>query len=631
MRSGRGSAWILAFGWLFSGLLLSASAGLAASRQVGSAVCGNGTVEEGEECDDGGICIGGPKAGEPCTSEEMCEAGGVCVGGARQGVQCNAHVDCPFGRCVRCRPFGGDHCAANCTKETDVVTNFVPGLVKGNELVPGTSGIIVNSGFLNLAIAVRGFQTWSIGKARDGQIPVAVRASSVDFPRVSVAGLVCGCARGIAAKTCGGTLFEADGVTLSRDCTPVLTAGDAECVGRFPCTFVNGPGNSAAGAVGCGGIEAVNISVARDCGAPESVPPNPPELVIHGANGPGSAVLTSSTLITAIIGSCTGSDPAMGPDGEFCTDDDDWLASPRLQFTLPATTAAASAVIHNASNQAGIDLGPVSAQGAPFDCQTLEQGLAQGATLAGVLAACDQNPLGDLLARSMLAFGEPRATPTPEPTGPTPTPTPTPLLIRGDRRNPQRPAGCQVAWRVMGSDPMLDRYGMAANRVRCTDGDPGCDFAVDRPGLCEFLAQVCLNVVDPIFSSCRPNGVQSVEIMRPDPRKTKLEATREVLAADRFALQSALQHLRDPARPGAGFVFRPPLQPSRINLCSAPFPVQVLVGGMRRATVTLAVRSEDFSFPSRVELSSLKLTCERKPLRTDQPTSAGLGTTANTR
>lgn len=578
------------------------------------AVCGNGVVEEGEECDDGGICIGGPRAGEACRDEATCESGGVCVGGPRDGTQCSSQLACPFGRCVRCRPFGGDGCAANCTREIEVPMNLIPGVAQGNDVVAGTSGIIVNSGFLNLGIAISGFQTLSIGKPRDGRIPLAVRADTVYFPRISVAGIVCGCARGYVAKTCGGTLFEADGVTLSRDCTLPFTAGDAECAGRFPCTFVNGPGNSAAGEVGCTGLETHHITLERDCGA-NSAQAAGPLVTLQGAGGPGSAVVTVSTLVTALVGACSGTDPAMGPDGQFCTPDDDLLASPSLRFTLPATTGVASVVVHNASNVANLDLGPFSATGVPFSCDALQQGRADGATLVGVLATCDQVPLGDLVARSQLVIGEPKATPTLTPTGPTPTPTPTPQLIRGDRRDPHRPSGCQLAWRVLGAPPEMDRFGLPSSTVRCEDGNPACDFAAEVPGHCEFLVQACLNVADPTFPNCKPSGVGSLRILRPDPRKARLPAVQEAWASNRFALQSAVEHLMNPERPADGFVYRLPLRAEQRNFCSAPFPVRVVVGGLHKATAHLTVRTTNMSLPMRTEVSSLRLVCIRPPLR----------------
>ncbi len=56
-------------------------------------MCGNGITEPGEECDDGGVCMGNFDA----------------------LIRCVADTDCPGGSC---HPLGGDGCAANCTRET---------------------------------------------------------------------------------------------------------------------------------------------------------------------------------------------------------------------------------------------------------------------------------------------------------------------------------------------------------------------------------------------------------------------------------------------------------------------------------------------------------------------------------
>src|SRR5262245_49212350 len=67
-------------------------------------VCGDGVTDTacGEECDDGGACIGSTNAGNHCTAARQCPGGD-------------------------CKTFGGDGCASNCTRESDVLTNLIPG------------------------------------------------------------------------------------------------------------------------------------------------------------------------------------------------------------------------------------------------------------------------------------------------------------------------------------------------------------------------------------------------------------------------------------------------------------------------------------------------------------------------
>ena len=91
--------------------------------------CGNGVTEAGEECDDGGTCIGGSNAGTHCTAESQCIGNGVCIGGYKAETACDpTNPDaCPGGTCKKCVPQGGDGCASNCTTETTVQMPLVPG------------------------------------------------------------------------------------------------------------------------------------------------------------------------------------------------------------------------------------------------------------------------------------------------------------------------------------------------------------------------------------------------------------------------------------------------------------------------------------------------------------------------
>ena len=207
-------------------------AGLAVATLQGLAwaQCGNGVVEPqlGEECDDGGVCLGGSDAGKPCTAESDCGGTiGVCKAGTNAERACDTTNSnaCPGSSCQKCVPQGGDGCASNCTLETTVQMPMAPGvLLDQSTIKPGTSGSTVWNAVLGpLALPMVGTQTLVVGKEKDGQIPLVINYSHIN--EIDVGGLSCACVRGVGDMTCGGTLFEVDGTTLAPDCTPLYIGG----------------------------------------------------------------------------------------------------------------------------------------------------------------------------------------------------------------------------------------------------------------------------------------------------------------------------------------------------------------------------------------------------------------------
>lgn len=425
-------------GVVLAGLLSAVTWHAAWATPAGSAVCGDGIVSGDEECDDGGICTGGTNAGQPCTAESDCTGSGVCVDGAKNATGCASDADCPGGACVHCKTFGGDGCAANCTTEADVVLNFLPGRVSAGMLAPGTSGAMVY-GTISIPLPLSGQQILTVGKRRNGNIPGVIKADRVNIPRIPVSGIGCACVRAVPAKTCGGTLFEPDGVTLSAGCSDDFTAGPSVCPPDKPCSFVHGRGNSASGIIGCSGLTGVDVAYAQDCNGDPSGAPRDPVLSFSGAGGPGSAVLLTSVAVGTVFGSCSGSDVAVyGSDMEYCTDDDP-LTARGTPATLPATTGIASATVHNAFDTQGNDNGPFSGTGMPFDCTAVENHVVEEATLVGAFTLCDQPTVGDAAVTNAFVVGPngpplPTHTPTPSPTPPmaTPTPSVTPVACVGD-------------------------------------------------------------------------------------------------------------------------------------------------------------------------------------------------------
>jgi len=360
-------------------------------------VCGDGHVDTGEDCDDGGTCIGGANAGTHCTAESQCTGDGVCVGGAHLGTACASNDACGAGStCVHCKPLGGDGCAANCTNETTIPYNLIPGEPDPNDplsIKAGTSGAVVHADILTIPLAITGSQSIIVGKkGADGTVPFVIPSASVQFPEIPVASLACACVRGVAFQTCGGTIFNEDG-SLSSSCTPNFN-GQTTCPQDKPCTFVHGPGNSATGILGCSaaGLQGTDVDLEQDGGGSAGTP-GPVVITLSGSGPMGSAILVNSTAIGTITGAC--SDAA----ANFCMDSNTDLASRGTPQTLPFSTGMATGAVHNANGNDGIDLGPFSATGSPADCSKLTQNppSTSGFATVGAFPALAQPMLGDIV------------------------------------------------------------------------------------------------------------------------------------------------------------------------------------------------------------------------------------------
>ena len=324
--------------------------GVLGSQRVAIAQCGNGFVDAGEECDDGGICIGGTNAGTACTRESDCQGEGVCDTFGSQGPAgtvprkvCSTDSECGGAKCIHCKTFGGDGCAANCTAETESTIDLVPGALTGSDITPGTSGEVLHGDILTVPLTLSGTNALVAGhQGPTGLIPLAQKATGIHLSRIPVSTLACGCVRGSVYKTCGGTQFEADGVTASTNCTlplcsvtkstPCLANSDCPtgetcvldaCAGKKPCTALSGPGNAGEGVIGCGttGLPSVSYSVVQDTGGTTGVV-GPAIFTFGGAGPAGSQMLAFASAIGTVVGLCDGGTAAYGPDGMYCTDDD---------------------------------------------------------------------------------------------------------------------------------------------------------------------------------------------------------------------------------------------------------------------------------------------------------------------
>ncbi len=291
-------------------------------------MCGNGTTEGDEECDDG-------------------------------------------------NHFGGDGCAANCSLET--ATFFVSDPARSNLRFQTAQAFIEPIDRSRLDAAV----TLVIGSpGADGVIPVALPVDGIVIPPVQGSGL-CACFRPVE---------------------------DADLFGV---------GNAGGGSIGCAGLSPVDFLLSRDhdtadvdpeCSAfdlttgsqaclengaaPPACNPSSPHdglcngplrSTASGSGGPGSGVFWLNLSVSVLFAPGSGDgcaaqpgNPAYGPDGLPCTEDDPDQRPPVL---VPLTTGAATAAVLDANDMAGQNIGPggncglfpclTTATGAPFDCSAI--------------------------------------------------------------------------------------------------------------------------------------------------------------------------------------------------------------------------------------------------------------------
>lgn len=352
-----------------------------------------------EDCDNGGICVGGSNAGTACTAEGDCMGDGACFGGLDNLRGCVSDDNCRNGSCRKCRPYGGDGCSANCTDEVDVAYPLVPGIVEpsGDKIQFGTSGAVVFGPFLTVPLALTGSQVLTLGTIVDGEAAVVLKASGISLDAIPVSTIACACVRGAESRTCGGTLFDTEG-NQSANCTPGFPGAES-CPAEKPCAPVHGPGNTGSGFIGCG-TPGADIDFTQDCNGTPGEDPFSPVVTVEEGSGTtplneGGAYIVITSAIGTVVGLCTGSSADYGPDGIFCTDDDP-VSARGTPNSIPFTTNNVAATVLNPGDFEGDVLGPFPTMGTNFACN--EDGTigSSGANLAGAFTSCDQPTVNDI-------------------------------------------------------------------------------------------------------------------------------------------------------------------------------------------------------------------------------------------
>ena len=199
-------------------------------------------------------------------------------------------------------------------------------------------------------------------------------------------------------------------------------------------------------------------------------------------------------------------------------------------------------------------------------------------------------------------------------TVPGPNPRHTPFAIRGSSRNPDTDKrSCQLEW-FLADQPNVKRDNRAPNlpswRQECKPGDP-CHPG--STGKCVFRVVLCLNNRDASLKKCTPQGIQSIDVLRPLPEDDLTNLRSLDIAAGRLLDPSMPYPTPAPLCPiepcEYPYVYCWPLPRNQVDLCSEPFPIEVALG----QSVLLKVKA--VGMPNEqgrrtANLSKLALTCK---------------------
>jgi len=330
-----------------------------------------------------------------CEAPEQCDIGGICVGGANDLAACHSPGDCDGGRCtvVGGQETDGGTCSANCTMENRRVAPFGEG-----------TGAVVQASNFAIPVSLTGQQIVQTGVARAddtvdingevtfraGDIPMVTKATDVKIDPAIVSGLVCACVRGVVVPafgagnsatgviSCGGELEDLDYVVTQDHHTDPLDGFETNPV----CALDPDPDCSAENEVVPGVVSrACREQQDADCNNPAQnkhagVCNSPRSFVFSGTGPRGSAIIFNNTSIGLLgdAGTCNmgiaGMDPcpqpSYGPDCIPCTDDDEDLGVPANN---PTTTGTAHSRIVNLTNSAG----KVIDQGSGISCASSDE------------------------------------------------------------------------------------------------------------------------------------------------------------------------------------------------------------------------------------------------------------------